>query len=107
MTDDYAIIFVPPWHVQPSLVDIVFLQNIHIQEMIKNDIEGTTNIYVVRLSDGHVTTFDANIWSMILHFGNAYQPDDDTIVVEGCAYENPQSNPFGIFSRQTYKVHLV
>ena len=37
---------------------------------------------------------------MILHFGNSYQPNEDTIVVEGCAYENPESNPFGIFSRE-------
>ena len=71
--------------------------------MIRNDIDGTTKIHVVRLSDGEVTTLDANIWSMILHFGNAYQPDDETIVVEGCAYENPDSNPFGIFLHENIK----
>lgn len=72
MTSDYAIIFDPPWYVQPNLVDIVFLTNIHLQEMIRNDVDGSTKIHVVRLSDGHVTTFDAKVWSMILHFGNAY-----------------------------------
>ena len=97
MTNEYAIIFDPPWYVQPSLVDIVFLTNVHLQEMIRNDTEGSTRIHVVRLSDGEVTTIDAKIWSMMLHFSNAYQTDDDTIVVEGCAYENPESNPFGIF----------
>lgn len=96
MTREYAIIFDPPWYVEPSLVDIVFT-NIHFQEMIKNDINGTTKIHAVRLSDGKITTFDAKRWSMILHFGNAYQTDEDTIVVEGPAYEKPDSNPFKIF----------
>lgn len=96
MTREYAIIFDPPWYAEPSLIDLVF-SNIHFQEMIKNDINGTTKIYAVRLSDGKVTKFDAKKWSMILHFGNAYQPDDDTIVVEGPAYEKPDSNPFKIF----------
>lgn len=72
MTNEYAIIFDPPWYVQPSLVDIVFLTNVHLQEMIRNDTEGSTRIHVVRLSDGEVTTIDAEIWSMLLHFGNAY-----------------------------------
>lgn len=30
MTRDYAIIFDPPWYVQPSLVDIVFMTNVHL-----------------------------------------------------------------------------
>ena len=82
------------------MVDMIFLTNVHLQEMIRNDVDGSTKIHVVKLSDGEVTTIDAQIWSMILHFGNAYQPNDDTIVVEGCAYENPESNPFGIFLQE-------
>ena len=96
MTREYAIVFDPPWYVAPSLTKLVF-SNIHFQEMIKNDVNGTTNIYAVRLSDGKITKFDAKKWTMILHFGNAYQPDEDTIVVEGPAYENPEANPFKIF----------
>lgn len=62
-----------------------------------NDLNGTTKIHAVRLSDGKITTFDAKKWTMILHFGNAYQPDEDTIVIDGPAYEKPDANPFTIF----------
>jgi len=34
---------------------------------------------------------------MALHFGNAYQPDDDTMVIEAPAYDLPMANPFEIF----------
>lgn len=96
MTRDYAIVFDPPWYFDPSIFDLMF-SNIHFQEMIKNDLNGTTKIYAVRLSDGHVIKFDAKKWSMILHFGNAYQTDENTLVVEGPAYEKPDANPFKIF----------
>ena len=71
MTREYAIIFDPPWVVQPALTDLVF-NNLMFQDMIINDVNGTTNIFAVRLSDGKVTRFDAKKYSMILHFGNAY-----------------------------------
>lgn len=71
MTEKYAIIFDPPMYVEPSVFNILF-RNSMIKDMIKNDVNGTTNIHVVRLEDGHVTTLNAKQWSMILHFGNAY-----------------------------------
>lgn len=96
LTKDYAIVFMAPWHFQPNLFELMFA-NVHLQELIKNDVNGTTLIHVVRLADGKVTTLDAKKWSMILHFGNAWQKDDDTIVVDGPAYEDPNANPFTIF----------
>lgn len=71
--------------------------------MIKNDVNGTTKIHAVRLSDGKVTTIDAKRWSMILHFSNTYQIDEDTLVVEGPAYEKPTANPFTIFLQDYLK----
>lgn len=97
MSEKYAIIFDPPMYVEPSVFSILF-RNSQLKDMIKNDVNGTTSIHVVRLSDGHVTTLDTKQWAMILHFGNAYEIDDDTIVVEGPAYENPVANPFKIFA---------
>jgi len=97
MTEKYAIVFDPPMYVDPPVFGILF-KNAQIKDMIKNDVNGTTKIHVVRLSDGHVTTLDTKKWSMVLHFGNAYQIDDDTIAVEGPAYENPVADPFGIFT---------
>lgn len=97
MTRDYAIIFDPPWYMDMNFFNIIFFNGM-LQDMIKNDVSGTTKVHVVRLRDGHVTTIDAHKWFLVLHFGNSYQIDDDTIVVEGPTYDNPEVNPFTIFS---------
>ena len=54
---------------------------------------------MVRLSDGHIQTLDTEIFTMVLHFGNAWQPDHKTIVIEGTAFENRDNNPFNILNR--------
>jgi len=97
MTNEYAIIFDPPWYIDFDLVGM-FFRNFQLMDLIKNDIHGTTKIHVVRLSDGQVTTLDSKKWSLILHFSNAYKIDEDTLVVEGPAYEKSDDNPFKIFS---------
>jgi len=55
-------------------------------------------LHVVRLSDGHVTTIDTKQWQIIMHFSNAYSIDENTLVVEGPAYEKPGFDPFKIFT---------
>ena len=102
MTREYAIIFDPPWYIQPALTDLVF-NNLMVQDMMLNDVNGTTKIYAVRLSDGKVTTLDAKKYTMVMHFGNAYQPDEDTIVVEGPAFEKPDGNPFKVLMQENIK----
>ena len=64
MSEKYAIIFDPPMYVEPSVFSILF-RNSQIKDMIKNDVNGTTSIHVVRLSDGHVTTLDTKQWAML------------------------------------------
>ena len=98
MTHEYAIIFDPPWWIDFEYLGM-FFRNVQLADMIKNDVHGTTKVHVVRLSDGEVTTIDSGIWSLVLHFGNAYKIDEDTIVVEGPAYEKSNDNPFEIFDR--------
>ena len=58
---------------------------------------------MVKLSDGSVTTLEANKWTMMLHFGNAYMRDADTIVVEGPAYERPDRNVFADFTYESLR----
>lgn len=98
MTNDYAIIFESPWYMMPNVGDLLKMKNLMILDMIKNDINGTTKIHAVRLSDGKTTTIDAKSWEMVLHFGNSWQTDDDTIVIDAPAYERPDGNPFAIFN---------
>jgi carotenoid cleavage dioxygenase-like enzyme len=97
MTHEYAIIFDPPYYIDFDTYGMMF-QNKQLLDLIENDLQGTTKIHVVRLSDGEVTTIDSKKWSLVLHFSNAYQLDEDTLVVEGPAYENPDFNPFGMFA---------
>lgn len=96
MSKDYAIVFEPPYVFDAKLFDIMF-KSVSAIDMIKNDVNRTTKIHVVRLSDGEVTSFDAGIWTMILHYGNSYQPDEDTVIVEGPAYEKADGSPFDIW----------
>lgn len=97
MTRDYAIIFDPPCYMEMDFLKIVFANGM-LKDMINNDAIGTTKVHVVRLSDGQVTTIDAKKWLLIFHFGNSYQIDDNTIVVEGPAYDNPFIDPFSTFA---------
>jgi len=102
MTTDYAIIFEPPWYMQFDMGTTfnMFFRDAGLIDLIKNDLHGTTKIHVIRLSDGQVTTLDSKRWSLILHFSNSYMLDEDTLVVEGPAYEKPDDNPFKIFSAE-------
>lgn len=61
--------------------------------MIKKDVKGTTKIYVINLKDGEVTTLDSGIWTMILHFSNAYQKDDGKLVIEAPTFDNKDFDP--------------
>lgn len=99
ITTEYAIIFDPPWYIDFDVFGM-FFRDRQLLDLIKNDLHGTTKIHVVRLRDGEVTTLDSKKWSLILHFSNSYQLDEDTIVVEGPAYEKPDDNPFKIFTSE-------
>lgn len=97
-TKDYAIVFEAPYYIAMS-PDVLY-KSMSAINLITNDVNGTTKIHVIRLSDGEVTTLDSGIWAMILHYGNSYQPNEDTIVVEGPAYEKPDGNPFRIWENE-------
>ena len=93
LTKDYAIVMEPPFYLDISALTLMF-QNVSISERIKAHEGATTKIHVIRLSDGHIQTLDTNIFTMVLHFGNAWQSDDNTIVIEGTSFENKESSPF-------------
>ena len=40
---------------------------------------------------------------MVLHFGNAYQPDDTTVVIEGPAFERKDNDPFAMLLMKNMK----
>jgi carotenoid cleavage dioxygenase-like enzyme len=97
MTNEYAIIFDPPWYMQEDFYSMTFKSS-DMLDMIKQDHQGTMKLHVVRLSDGEVTTIDTKEWQIIMHFSNAYKIDEDTLVVEGPAYEKAGFDPFRIFT---------
>lgn len=99
LSKDYAIVFEAPYTFDAKLFDLVFT-SVSAIDMIGNDVNGTTKIHVIRLSDGEVTSFDAGVYTMILHYGNSYQPDADTVVVEGPAYEKPDGSPFDMWESE-------
>lgn len=96
LSKDYAIVFEPPWYMMPNFEDL-FTKNVQLLDLIANDEHGTTKIHCVRLSDGKTTTIDTKMWIMMLHFGNAYQPDENTIVLEGPAYTKADGDPYTIY----------
>ena len=103
MTDKYAIIFDFPWTVDLDFPGM-FFKDYLFNDLLHNDMKGTTKVHVVRLSDGLVTTLDTNLYTLVVHFSNSYQLDDDTIVVEGPAYENPNLyHPYNVFARENLK----
>ena len=47
------------------------------------------------MDDGHVESFDSGIWSVVLHFGNAFEKDGK-IIIDAPSYEDPSKNPFDL-----------
>lgn len=80
----------------PNFLDL-FTKDVQLLDLIANDEHGTTKLHAVRLSDGKIFTIDSKMWIMMLHFGNAYQPDDNTIVLEGPAYTKADGDPYTIY----------
>jgi len=97
-TKDYAIVFEAPWYMEMHPGKF-FTQNVEAIDLMKADFDGKTKIHVIRLSDGQVTTIQEDKWSLILHYGNAFQVDNDTIILEGAAYEKPTDDIYGMYRR--------
>ena len=91
MTENYAIIFESPWY-----FDVMApLMAKDASEAIKNDPKGLSKIHVVHILTGGVKTFELDIWSTVLHFGNAFE-DGTSIVFDAPCYEDPNRNPFDL-----------
>lgn len=69
MSKNYLIVFESPFYfdLKWSLVGY------SMDTVIRQDPKKTTKIHLVRLDTGEVTTMDSGIWSVVLHFGNAYE----------------------------------
>jgi len=61
--------------------------------MVLNE-DKKAKIHAVKISDGSITSFDTGVWGLTLHFSNAYQPDDNTIVFSAPGYFDSSKNPF-------------
>jgi len=57
----------------------------------------TSKFHAINIHDGTVTSFETGAWSFMIHFGNAHQPDKDTISFTAPGYFSPTPSPFAAF----------
>jgi len=66
-------------------------------DCMENNADKTSKFHAVNIHDGTVTSFETGKWSFMIHFGNAYQPDKDTISFTAPGYFSPTPSPFAAF----------
>ena len=82
LTEDYAIIFMYPLDVD---IMKIFTSNFHLFEAMEWDETEDTDVYIINLNDGDVLHLNADpVYS--LHHANAYQVDEEEIVVDLCEH---------------------
>lgn len=66
------------------------------------DPHDTTKIHVVNAKTGKLRTYDTGKWSVVLHFGNAFEKDGK-FVIDASAFDDPSKNPFSNFLFENLK----
>lgn len=88
LSEDYLILFQ-----NPISFDVTgMLAGKEMVDCMLMNKDKTSKIHAVKLSDGSYTTFDTKAWSTTLHFSNAYQPDENTIVFNAPGYFDSSKN---------------
>ena len=89
LTDKYLIMFESPFYFDMKWSLIGYdMSNVFAQDPSK-----TTKIHLVKLEDGQKTTIDSGIWTVVLHFGNAFEKDGK-IVVDAPSLNDAGKDPF-------------
>jgi len=81
------------------------IMNTPINELFKYKANETTLIHVIKISDGTVTTLDAGTWVVCLHYGNSFQKDENTIVMQGSTYSKADKDQLSIFLNKKLVTH--
>ena len=102
-TQDYAIIFESPYYLDMKPKNLIM--NTPINELFKYKANETTKIHVIKISDGTVTTLDAGRWVVAFHYGNSFQKDENTIVMQASTYSKEDKDPFSIFLNKKLVTH--
>lgn len=69
LTDNYAIVFESPYHFDLKKM----VMGYGVEDCLQGKDGATTIVHVVSLSDGKVHSIDSGIWSLVLHYGNAFE----------------------------------
>ena len=93
LTDNYAIIFESPYHL--DLKNIVLGHPM--DQSLRGNLGDTTKVHVISINDGKVQTIDYKMWSLVLHYGNAFEKDGK-VMVDVASFEEPTVNPFTNFN---------
>jgi len=92
-TEDYIIIHEGPTEFSVTKI----MEGKDMLHCMENNADKTAKYHAVNIHDGTVTSFETGTWSFIFHFGNAYQPDKDTITFTAPIFMSPTPSPFAAF----------
>jgi len=90
VTEDYIVVYQNPLSFDvPGM-----MEGKDMEHCMKLNADKHAIVHAVKISDGTVHSIDTGSWSLTLHFGNAYQPDADTIVFTAPGFFDSSLNPF-------------
>lgn len=86
LSENYATIFLAPVYFKNFMSGMIAGKPI--KDMWTQDLDKATKIYVIRLSDGKVKTFDPKEFHFAVHFSQSFEEEDGKLVVEVPTYSN-------------------